>query len=187
MVGENEIYGDLKALLITREEIAAKVQEIGEKITADYQGKKPVMICILKGSAIFFADLVRAVKLPVKLDFMQAASYGKSTKSSGIIRILKDLDQEVRGQDVILVEDIVDSGHTLSHLVALMQEREVASVRVVTLLDKPSRREVPDLKVDYHCFDIPDEFVVGYGLDFDQRYRNLPDIGVLKPSVYGKV
>ncbi len=185
MTEQNMQYEDLASLLITREEIAEKVAEMGRRITGDYQGKTPVMICILKGSVIFYADLVRAVNLPVRMDFMQVSSYGGATRSSGSIRLLKDLDLDVCGQDVLLVEDIVDSGHTLSRLVAMMRERGAESVRVVTLLDKPARREVPDLRVDYHCFDIPDAFVVGYGLDFDQRYRNLPDIGVLKPSVYG--
>ena len=142
------------------------------------------MICILKGAVVFFSDLMRAIDLPVTIDFMATSSYGKATKTSGVVRVLKDLDQDILNKDVIIVEDIVDSGVTLNYLSSMLRHRGAASIRIVTLLDKPARRTVRGLKVDYCCFDIPDEFVVGYGLDYDQKYRNLPDIGVLDPVVY---
>ena len=173
------IYQDLTKILVTREEIAAKVRELGQKITEDYRGKSPVMVCILKGGAVFFTDLVREIDLPVTMEFMAISSYGSATKTSGVVKVVKDLDNDILGKDVIIGEDIVHSGVTLNH-------RGAASIRIVTLLDKPARRRVKDLKVDYSCFNIPDEFVVGYGLDYDQVYRNLPDIGVLSPKVYEK-
>ena len=180
------LYQDLEKILVTREEIAQKVQELGRKITEEYRGKSPVMICILKGGAVFFTDLVRAVDLPVTMEFMAISSYGSATKTSGVVRVVKDLDHDILNKDVIIVEDIVDSGVTLNYLKGMLEHRGAASIRIVTLLDKPARRRVKDLKVDYSCFDIPDEFVVGYGLDYDQLYRNLPDIGVLSPRVYEK-
>ena len=180
------IYQDLTKILVTREEIAAKVEELGRLITEEYRGRAPVMVCILKGGAVFFTDLVRAVDLPLTMEFMAISSYGSATKTSGVVRVLKDLDNDILGKDVIIVEDIVDSGVTLNYLKGMLQHRGAASIRIVTLLDKPARRRVPDLKVDYSCFNIPDEFVVGYGLDYDQVYRNLPDIGVLSPKVYEK-
>ncbi len=186
MNGEKgELYRDVTRVLVTREEIAEKITEIGCRITKDYHGKRPVMVCILKGAVVFFSDLIRAVDLPLEMDFMAVSSYGSATKTSGVVRVLKDLDQPILNRDVIIVEDIVDSGVTLNYVRGMMIQRGAASVRIVTLLDKPERRKVPDLKVDYCCFDIPDEFVVGYGLDYDQKYRNLPDIGVLSPAVYG--
>ena len=157
-------------LLLTQEQIASRVTELGKEITRDYAGKDLMTICILKGAVVFFVDLIRAIELPLSMDFMAISSYGSATKSSGVVRILKDLDKPVNGKDVLVIEDIVDSGMTLS--------------RIATLLDKPDRRRVP-LHVDYCGFIIPDEFVVGYGLDYDERYRNLPDIGVLLPEVYG--
>ena len=180
-----ELYKDLSKVLVTREQIAQAVQEMGRKITEDYAGKEPVMLCILKGASVFFTDLIREVDLPVTTEFMAISSYGGSTKSSGIVRIIKDLDKPVVGQDVVLVEDIVDSGMTLSYLKRVFANREAASVSIVTLLDKPARRRV-DLTVDHSCFNIPDAFVVGYGLDYDEKYRNLPDIGVLHPRIYEK-
>ena len=182
---EAAIYGDLEKILVTKEEIAARIREVGQKITRDYAGKEPVLVCILKGAVIFFSDLAREIDLPLTMEFMAISSYGSATKSTGVVRVLKDLDNDILNRDVIIVEDIVDSGVTLNYIRSMLMHRGAASLKIVSLLDKPERRRVPDLKVDYTCFDIPDEFVVGYGLDFDQRYRNLPDIGVLKPSVYG--
>jgi len=182
----SELYKDLDRVLLTREEIAVKVRELGEKITRDYAGRKPVLVCILKGAAVFFTDLIREIDLPLTLDFMAISSYGSATKTSGVVRILKDLDNDILGKDVIVVEDIVDSGITLSYLTKILVQRGAKSLRIAALLDKPARRKVQDLEVDYRCFDIPDAFVVGYGLDYDQTYRNLPDIGVLSPRIYEK-
>ena len=178
------LYQDLTQVLVTREEIARAVREMGARITQDYAGKAPVMICILKGASVFFADLIREIDLPVTTEFMSISSYGSGTKSTGVVRILKDLDRDISGQDVLVVEDIVDSGLTLSYLSEVLKTRNAKSVSIVTLLDKPARRKVP-LEVKYHCFDIPDAFVVGYGLDYDEKYRNLPDIGILSPKIYG--
>ena len=179
-----KLYQDLEGILVTRAEIAAKVKELGQTITRDYAGKEPVMVCILKGAAVFFADLIREIDLPLTIDFMAISSYGSATKSSGVVRVLKDLDRDILGKDVILVEDIVDTGITLGYLRSMLLHRGASSIRIATLLDKTARRKVKDLKVDYVCFDIPDAFVVGYGLDYSQFYRNLSDIGVLSPSVY---
>ena len=178
------LYGDLERILLTRDQIAQAVREMGQRITRDYAGRAPVMICILKGAVVFFSDLIREIDLPVTTEFMSISSYGSSTKSSGVVRILKDLDRDITGQDVLVVEDIVDSGLTLSYLKGVLQTRKAASINIATLLDKPARRVVP-LEVKYHCFNIPDAFVVGYGLDYDEKYRNLPDIGVLAPKIYG--
>ncbi len=180
----SELYKDLDRVLLTKEEIAAKVRELGQQITKDYEGKKPVMVCILKGAAVFFTDLIREIDLPLTLDFMAISSYGSATKTSGVVRILKDLDNDILDRDVIVVEDIVDSGITLNYLTKILVQRGARSLRIATLLDKPARRKIMDLKVDYMCFDIPDAFVVGYGLDYNQTYRNLPDIGVLSPRIY---
>ncbi|MBR3430290.1 MAG: hypoxanthine phosphoribosyltransferase [Clostridia bacterium] len=178
------MYKDLEKVLITKEEISLKVKELGRRISQDYAGKSPVMVCILKGAAVFFSDLIREIDLPLTLDFMAISSYGSATKTSGVVRILKDLDNDILGKDVIVVEDIVDSGITLNYLQKLLKQRGANSLRIATLLDKPARRKIPDLRIDYFCFDIPDAFVVGYGLDYDQKYRNLPDIGVLSPRIY---
>ena len=148
--------------------------------------KEPVLVCILKGAAIFFSDLIREIDLPLTTDFMAISSYGNATKTSGVVRVLKDLDNDILGKDVIIVEDIVDTGVTLSYLRSMLLHRGAASIRIAALLDKTARRKVKDLVVDYVCFDIPDAFVVGYGLDYAQVYRNLPDIGVLSPGVYEK-
>jgi len=180
------LYQDLEKILLTKEQIAGKVCELGKTITRDYAGKKPVLVCILKGASVFFADLIREIELPLTLDFMAISSYGSATKTSGVVRILKDLDNDIVGRDVIVVEDIVDTGVTLSYLKKILLQRGANSLRIAALLDKPARRKVPDLKVDYMCFDIPDAFVVGYGLDYDQTYRNLPDIGILSPGIYEK-
>ena len=179
----NAYYGTKDELLLTKERIAARVKELGRQITADYQGKDLVTICILKGAVVFFVDLVREINLPMSMDFMAISSYGSATKSSGVVRILKDLDHSITGKDVLVIEDIVDSGITLSFLRDNLKSRGAASLRIATLLDKPEQRKVP-LHVDYCGFIIPDAFVVGYGLDYDERYRNLPDIGILDPSVY---
>ena len=182
----SELYKDLDRILLTRDEIADKVRQLGQQITKDYSGKKPVMVCILKGAAVFFTDLIREIDLPLTLDFMAISSYGSATKTSGVVRILKDLDNDILDRDVIVVEDIVDSGITLNYLSKTLVQRGARSLRIATLLDKPARRKIKDLKVDYSCFNIPDAFVVGYGLDYDQTYRNLPDIGVLSPRIYEK-
>ena len=181
---EGKLYQDLTKILVTREEIAAKVNELGRLITEEYRGRSPVMVCILKGGAVFFTDLVRAIDLPLTMEFMAVSSYGSATKTSGVVRVIKDLDNDILDKDVIIVEDIVDSGVTLNYLKGMLEHRGARSIKIVTLLDKPARRKVKDLKVDFSCFNIPDEFVVGYGLDYNQAYRNLPDIGVLSPQVY---
>ena len=178
------LYQDLERILVTKEDIAEKVSALGKQITQDYAGREPVVICILKGASIFFADLIREIDLPLTTDFMAISSYGSATKTTGVVRILKDLDNDILGRDVIVVEDIVDSGITLSYLRKILLQRGASTLRIATLLDKPARRRVTDLTVDYVCFDIPDAFVVGYGLDYDQTYRNLPDIGVLAPRIY---
>ena len=186
MNANRQMYADLKEeLLLTHEQIAARVQEMGRQITEDFRGRDLTVICILKGAVVFFVDLVREIDLPMSMDFMAISSYGSATKSSGVVRILKDLDKPVNGKDVLIIEDIVDSGMTLSFLRENLISRGAASLHIATLLDKPERRRVP-LHVDYVGFTIPDEFVVGYGLDFDQMYRNFPDIGVLKPEKYEK-
>lgn len=166
-------------VMLTEEEVDRRIQEIGDEINRDYAGKQVHLICVLKGGAFFMCELAKRINVPVSLDFMSVSSYGSSTKSSGVVKIVKDLDEPLKDKDVLVVEDIVDSGRTLSYLLELLKDRGPKSVRLCTLLDKPERR-VTDVKVDYTCFEIPDEFVVGYGLDYDQRYRNLPYIGVVE-------
>ena len=178
-----KLYQDMTKILVKREDIQKAVAQLGQQITHDYQGRDLVMVCILKGASVFFSDLIREVDLPVTLDFMALSSYRNSTKSSGVVRILKDLDKPINGRDVLIIEDIVDSGMTLSFLKENLLSRGAASLHIATLLDKPERRRVP-LHVDYFGFTIPDEFVVGYGLDYAEKYRNLPDIGVLRPEIY---
>ncbi len=180
---ESILYRDLEGILYSREQLKNAVHALGQHITQYYKGKSPVMVCILKGASVFFSDLIREIDLPLEIEFMATSSYGASTVSSGEVRLVKDLDRSVLGRDVLLVEDIVDSGMTLNFLKKTLLGRGAASLRVVTLLDKPSRRKVP-LTVDYTCFEIPDAFVVGYGLDYNERYRNLPDVGILSPKVY---
>ncbi len=180
-----QMYLDLESILITREELSQAIKKMGETIARDYAGKEPVMIGILKGAVLFYSDLIREIDLPLKTEFMAISSYGSSTKTSGVVRILKDLDRDILNQDVLIVEDIVDTGLTLSYLKRALLERGPASIKIVTLLDKPARRSV-ELAPDYCCFSIPDAFVVGYGLDYDEKYRNLPDIGVLHPRIYSK-
>ena len=183
MENEHSLYNDLDSILITRQQLQEAVETLGKRITADYEGKRPVFVCILKGASMFFADLIRQVDLPLEIDFMVVSSYGASSKSSGEVRLVKDLDRSILGRDVIIVEDIVDSGMTLNYIKKLLLSRGASSLRIATLLDKPARRVAP-LTVDYSCFNIPDAFVVGYGLDYDEVYRNLPDIGVLSPRIY---
>ena len=163
-------------ILLTEEEVDRRIEQLGEQITQDYQGKKPHLICVLKGGAPFMCELSKKIKLPLTMDFMSVGSY-EGTESTGKITLKKDLDESLEGRDVLIVEDIIDSGRTLSHLVKLFAERKPASIRLCTLLDKPERRVVDDVKVDYCGFNIPDKFVVGYGLDYNQKYRNLPYIG----------
>lgn len=177
------MYNDIEKVIISEEQIQAKVQELGAQISREYEGKCPLVICVLKGAFIFMADLVKRITVPLELDFMAVSSYGASTKSSGVVRIIKDLDVSVEGRDVLIVEDIIDTGLTLTYLIEVLQGRKANSIRLVTLFDKPARRTV-NLEADYKGFVLPDEFIVGYGLDFAERYRNLPYIGVLKPTIY---
>ncbi len=176
---------DILNVLISKEELAKKVQEIGAQISKDYEGKNLMMVSVLKGSVVFMADLMRAVTVPAEIDFMSVSSYGSGAKTSGVVKIIKDLDIELAGRDLLIVEDILDSGLTLSYIKKILLERGPRSIKICTLLDKPERRKA-DIFADYSGFEVPDEFVVGYGLDFAEKYRNLPYIGVLKPSVYEK-
>ncbi len=177
------LHKDLEKVLISREEIAAKVAELGQQISADYEGQEVVAICVLKGAIIFTADLLRHLTFDVTLDSISVSSYGHSTHSSGVVRFLKDLDESIEGRHVLLIEDIIDTGLTLKYLTENLYSRKPKSLKICTLLDKPSRRLV-DIKPDYCGFTIPDSFVVGYGLDYGELYRNLPDVGILKPEVY---
>ena len=179
--GFEYLHETVGPVLLESAKIQARVQELGQQITADYRGKILHLIAILKGASIFHADLIRSIGLDVTIDFIALESYGVSTESSGEVRILKDLDESLEGRDVLLVEDILDSGLTLNYLIQNLQTRGPNSLRVITLLNKPSRRKV-EVHADYVGFEIPDRFVVGYGLDFGQRYRNLPDICILKIS-----
>ena len=166
-------------VLLTEEEVDKRIKEIGEQISKDYAGKAVHLVCVLKGGSFFMCELAKRITVPVSFDFMSVSSYGSETKSSGVVKIVKDLDEALEGKEVIIVEDIVDSGRTLSYLLEILQSRVTKSLSICTLLDKPERR-VADVRVSYTGFEIPDEFVVGYGLDYDQRYRNLPYIGVVK-------
>ncbi len=165
-------------VLISQSAVKKRIQELADTISKDYAGKEVVLICVLKGAVMFMVDLSKELKIPVAFDFMDVSSYGKDTKSSGIVKIVKDLNESIENKDVLLVEDIIDSGRTLSYLLKVLKERKPASLKLCTLLDKPDRRVV-EVKVDYIGFNIPDEFVVGYGLDYNQKYRNLPYIGKL--------
>ena len=175
---------DIQEVLFSEEQLDRRVREIAAQIEKDYEGKEIMLIGVLRGSFIFMADLSRRIDLPCTLDFMSVSSYGKGTSSSGQVQITKDLSSDISGQHIIVVEDILDSGNTLSYLLKLLEQRNPASIRLCTLLDKPERR-VKEVKVDYSGFTIPDAFVVGYGLDYAEQYRNLPYIGILKPEVYG--
>jgi hypoxanthine phosphoribosyltransferase len=177
------IHDDVQEILLTHEQVAARVRELGAEIEADYEGRMPVLVSVLKGSIVFLADLIRATNLPVSVDLMELSSYGAGTETSGQVRILKDLSGSIEDRDVLVVEDIIDTGLTLNYLLRYLQDRHPASIRVCCLLDKPARR-LTEIEIDYRGFTIPDQFVVGYGLDYDERYRNLPYIGVLRPSVY---
>lgn len=177
------MQNDIKEVLYNEEQIQAKVSELGAKLSRDFEGRNPLVICVLKGAFIFMADLVKSITVPLELDFMAVSSYGQSTKSSGVVKIIKDLDVSAEGRDILIVEDIIDSGLTLSYLIDVLERRNAKTVTVVTLFDKPARRTV-DLDADYKGFTLPDAFVVGYGLDYAEKYRNLPYIGVLKPEVY---
>ncbi len=172
--------GDKIRVMYSEEEVDQRIRELGEEISKRYEGKKLHMICVLKGGVFFMCELAKRITVPVTMDFMSVSSYGSGTKSSGIVKIVKDLDQSIEGRDVLVVEDIIDSGRTLSYLMKILNERKPASLCLCTLLDKPDRREVEDVNVDYTGFKVPDEFVVGYGLDYDQMYRNLPYVGVVE-------
>jgi len=174
---------DVEQILFDAETLQKKVQELGQAIAADYQDKTPLILGVLKGSFVFMADLVRAAQIPCQMEFMGISSYGNQSKSTGVVKITRDLECDIEGRHVIVVEDILDSGLTLNYLLGYLQNRKPASVAVCTLLDKPERRRV-EVPVQYVGFQIPDAFVVGYGLDFAEIYRNLPYIGILKPSVY---
>ena len=167
-------------VMLPEEKVDARIREIGEQISREYAGKSVHLICILKGGVFFTCELAKRITVPVTMDFMQCSSYGGDTKSSGIVRIVKDLDENIEGKEVIIIEDIIDSGRTLAYLIEVLKQRGPKDIHLCTLLDKPERRVKKQVKVDYTCFTIPDEFVVGYGLDYDQKYRNLPYIGVVE-------
>lgn len=176
---------DIETVLFSEQTLDLRLKELAEVITNDYKGKNLRVVGILKGSNIFTSDLIRKIDLPLRLDFMAASSYGSATESSGVVKITKDLDSTIEGEDILIVEDIVDSGITLKYLKGILQNRNAASVKICTLLDKPARR-VQEIDIDYCGFEVPDEFIVGYGIDYAERYRNLPYIGVLKRSIYEK-
>ena len=182
----HNLYEDVKETPIyTKEEIQAVVSRMGAEISRDYADKNPVMISVLRGAFVFMADLVRAITVPCEIDFMSVSSYGNDVKTSGVVRIIKDLDQDLHGKDLLIVEDILDSGMTLSYITGMLRQRGPASIRLCTLLDKPERRKA-DITADYYGFVVPDEFVVGYGLDYDEKYRTLPFLGVLKQEIYSE-
>ena len=177
------MYEDLAKILFSKEDIDEKVRELAKELDRDYSGKRPLMVAVLKGSVMFYSDLLRAMTIPLELDFMAISSYGNQTHSSGEVRIIKDLDGSIEGKHVVIVEDIIDSGRTLSYLKNILSSRRPQSVKICTLLNKPERREAA-IEPDYRGFDIKNEFVVGYGLDYAEDYRNLPVIGVLKEEIY---
>lgn len=179
------MHDDIQTVLVTEEQLKAKVAELGAQISRDYAGKNLLLVSILKGAVVFMADLMRAVTIPCSIDFMVVSSYGSGTTSSGLVKIVKDLDQDLSGREVLIVEDILDTGVTLSNLVPMLKLRNPSSVKICAILDKPTRRRAA-IQPDYEGFQVPDEFVVGYGLDYDEKYRNLPYVGVLKPAVYEK-
>ena len=181
------MHSDIESILLTEAQIQARVKDLGVRLAEEYRDKNPVMICILKGSTMFFADLLRAMPIPLTMDFMAVSSYGRTTKSSGEVEIRKDLSGSIEHRHAIIVEDIIDSGFTLTYLTRMLSARGAKSIKICTLLDKPARRAPGiTMKADYSGFEIPDAFVVGYGLDYDEMYRNLPYIGILKPEVYEK-
>lgn len=175
---------DIQEVLFSEQQLADKVAELGARISADYEGKNPLVVSVLKGSYVFMADLTRQISIPCNVDFMAVSSYGAGTKTTGEVQIIKDIGSKIDGRHLIIVEDILDSGVTLSFLMKILKARGAASIRLCTLLSKPERRKV-DVPVDYLGFEIPDAFVVGYGLDYAEKYRNLPYIGILKPAIYG--
>ena len=177
------IHEDIEKVLISEQELAAKVEELAAKISADFEGREVLVVTLLKGGVMFSVDLMRKLSVPVEIDFMNVSSYGASSKTSGVVKIDKDLDKPIAGKNVLLVEDIIDSGLTLNYVKEILLSREPASLKICTILDKPSRRKT-HVDVDYTGFEIPDEFVVGYGLDYAQKHRNLPYVGILKRSVY---
>ena len=179
------MHPDVESILFSQQAIAERVAQLGKQLSQDFASTRPLMVCILKGSIMFYADLLRAMTIPVEMDFIAISSYGSGAKSSGEVKLIKDLDRKIEGKDVIIVEDIIDSGYTLSYLKRNLYARKPESVKICALLDKYSRRVVP-IEADYKGFDCADEFVVGFGLDYAERYRNLPYIGVLKRSVYEK-
>ncbi|MCB2307785.1 hypoxanthine phosphoribosyltransferase [Clostridium estertheticum] len=174
---------DIKEVLYNEEQLRDKIRQMGEKVSKDYYGKDLILIGILKGSVIFMSDLLKEITIPCKMDFMAVSSYGNSTKTSGVVRILKDLDFEIQGKDVLIVEDIIDSGVTLKYLMKCLSARKPSSLEIICLLNKPERRKV-DIEVKYVGFDVPDFFIVGFGMDYAERYRNLPYIGILKDEIY---
>ena len=176
---------EIKKVLFTEEDLQLKCKELGEKITKDYEDKDLLVVGVLKGSVLFTSDLIKNIKIPCEIDFMAVSSYGNSTESSGVVRILKDLDNEIEGTDVLIVEDIVDTGNTLSYLKRYLNGRGANSVKIITLLDKPERRTA-EVEVDYIGFEVPNEFIVGYGIDYAEKYRNLPFVGILDEKVYSK-
>ena len=178
------MHQDIEKVLFSEEQLRERIRQLGQDITKDYAGQELVLVCILRGSYIFMADLSRAIDLPISADFIALSSYGKGTSSSGQVELRKDLSDPVEGKHLLIVEDILDSGNTLYYLTNLLKTRHPASVRICTLLNKPERRE-KDIHPDYVGFTIPDAFVVGYGLDYAEKYRNLPYVGILKPAVYG--
>ena len=177
---EDKVMADRIRVLLTEEEVDRRINEMAAEISEEYEGRQIHLICILKGGVFFTCELAKRLTVPVSLDFMSVSSYGAGTESSGVVRILNDLDEPLAGKDVLIVEDIIDSGRTLAYLIEVLKQRGPKSIRLCTLLDKPERRVKKQVKVDYTCFTIPDEFVVGYGLDYDQKYRNLPYIGVVE-------
>ncbi len=181
---EDKQKNDIKQILFSQEQIQQIVQDMGAQISRDYEGKNLLMVSVLKGAVVFMADLMRAITVPCRIDFMSVSSYGSGVKTSGVVKIIKDLDIPLDGYDLLIVEDILDSGMTLSYLLEILKSRGPHSIRLCTLFDKPDRRKA-DIKADYTGAVVPDEFVVGYGLDYDEKYRNLPYLGVLKPEVYG--
>lgn len=180
------MHNDIEEILYTEQQIQDKIKELGQQLSQDYAGRNPLLICVLKGAFIFIADLVKHMDIPLEVDFMAVSSYGQSTKSSGVVKIIKDLDMAIDGRDVLIVEDIIDSGLTLSYLIDVLERRNCLSVSVVTLFDKPANRK-SGMDADYTGFILPDSFVVGYGLDYAEKYRNLPYIGILKPEVYAQL
>lgn len=177
------VHDDVEEILLDADQLERRITELGAEVAADYAGLSPVLISVLKGSIVFLADLVRRIDLPLSIDIMEVSSYGAATESSGQVRILKDLSQPIEGRHVLVVEDIIDTGLTLNYLLRYLRDKSPASLKICCLLDKPARR-LTEIEIDYRGFTIPDRFVVGYGLDFDERYRNLPYVGVLQPAVY---